>query len=350
MIVRDARQQDNNGLLHLTSLLSMKGTISLRIDRDPDFFALLKERGFYHILVAENQGEIVGTIAVTSHEAFILGRLRRVFYISDFKVHPKHQNSRLAYNIVKALLNYLISVDADILLCTSILGNDKVEPFFGGHLGIPPFTEMATFNVFQILPNLFKKKCSPGIDLVDETGLDELSDFFNQMSQVYSMNPFTGPADLGNKINLTLRENGQITAAICLADYMHLKQNVVTEIPMMLRVISRTSNLLERYFPIIHLPKEGEAIRLLNVKRFASIPGRNSDLKQLINCARHYLFQGKYTFLTIALHPSDPHQELFRKLPKFTFFSKLWISSLKGDVKLLNTLKKGILAEDYSLV
>ena len=43
--IREAVETDNEALLALTRATPMDGTISLRIDRDPDFFALLRLRG-----------------------------------------------------------------------------------------------------------------------------------------------------------------------------------------------------------------------------------------------------------------------------------------------------------------
>jgi hypothetical protein len=351
MLIREATPDDNEGLLRLTSLVGMRGVIDLRIDRKPDFFALLKERGPCYILVAESDGQIVGIIASAVHEALVMGNLRTIHYISDFKVHPDHQNSTLAFRMVEKLVGYLKLIDADLLLCTSILGNKKVEPFFQGHLGIPRFTEMGTFSVFQILPSLFGGKdlhLLQGGSSKDE--LEELSDFFNMESQDFAMAPHTKPQDLKNKMNLLKRENGKIIAAVCIADYMHLKQNVVTKVPFNLKLISKGVNLLSHLIPSFHLPEEGEAIRLLNIKRMAVSSGKISDLHKLISSARYMLYKNQFIFLTIALHPADPCRKVFTRLPKFTLFSKVWMSSLKGDQDLLNTLQKGVLFEDYSLV
>ncbi len=70
MIIRDARQSDNKALLKLTALTSMQGDIGLRIKRSPDFFALINDRGPFIILVAEQDNEILGCIAVSSQPNF----------------------------------------------------------------------------------------------------------------------------------------------------------------------------------------------------------------------------------------------------------------------------------------
>ena len=350
MLIREAKHTDNEGLLRLTALTTMKGIIDLRIERKPNFFSLLKERGPFFMLVAENNRDIIGSIAVYQHNVLLLGQVRKIYYVCDFKVHPDFQHSSLAYRLVKKLQEYLFAIDADILLCTSILGNYSVEPFFDGRLGIPPFMDMETFNVYQV-PLPFKPEITdPYRDNITKEEIDELCDFYNTQANKYTMAPFTRPEDLRDKINLIERKNGQIIAAICLADYLHLKQNVVADMPLYLNILSQTSNLIARLLPAFSLPQKGQPIRLINVKRLAARPECMSELGMLIARARYLLYRNKFTFLTIALHPEDNCHQIFKKLSKFSFYSKVWISSLKGDENLLRTLKKGVLFEDYSLV
>ena len=61
--IRQASEADNEGLLKLTRITPMAGAISLRIDREPDFFALLRLRGRNKVFVATRGQEVVGCIS-----------------------------------------------------------------------------------------------------------------------------------------------------------------------------------------------------------------------------------------------------------------------------------------------
>ena len=59
MYIREATPEDNNQLLDLTSQTPMQGFLSLRIDRNPDFFSLLELRGASVTLIAEYDKKIL---------------------------------------------------------------------------------------------------------------------------------------------------------------------------------------------------------------------------------------------------------------------------------------------------
>lgn len=104
MIIRNATVHDNDKLIELTSLTPMAGAISLRIDRKPDFFLLLKKRGEYKVIVAEKRHKIIGSISCSTQPTIVCNKEHLVYYIRDLKVHPDFTGTRLAYRLVKAML------------------------------------------------------------------------------------------------------------------------------------------------------------------------------------------------------------------------------------------------------
>lgn len=132
MIIRNATFHDNEQLIELTSLTPMAGVISLRIDRKPDFFSLLKKRGEYKVIVAEKSHRIIGSISCTIQPTIICNKEYPVYYLGDLKVHPDFTGTHLAYRIVKAMLEELQQMGADILFCTAADGNKAVQPIFEG--------------------------------------------------------------------------------------------------------------------------------------------------------------------------------------------------------------------------
>jgi hypothetical protein len=50
---REATDEDNQQLIQLTATAGMAGDVGLRIDRKPDFFALLKMRGTTKVYIDE---------------------------------------------------------------------------------------------------------------------------------------------------------------------------------------------------------------------------------------------------------------------------------------------------------
>lgn len=81
----------------------MAGAISLRIDRDPDFFALLRLRGKSKVFVAVRGSEVVGCISVASRSAYLSGVPEIIAYIGDMKIHPRFSGSRISMRLLTAL-------------------------------------------------------------------------------------------------------------------------------------------------------------------------------------------------------------------------------------------------------
>ena len=86
--IREAVQADNQALLELTRMTPMAGNISLRIDRDPDFFALPRARGETVVFVATCEGKVIGCMSASIHAAYIDGAIENVAHATDLKVHP----------------------------------------------------------------------------------------------------------------------------------------------------------------------------------------------------------------------------------------------------------------------
>src|SRR6185437_6985632 len=107
-IVRNARPEDSEKLIELKSLAPMKGTIGLRIDRQPDFFQLLHLSESFIALVAENnEQQLIGCFAATKNKMRIADTVSDIYYLRDLKVHPEHKGSPIAYSLVKNMYSIL---------------------------------------------------------------------------------------------------------------------------------------------------------------------------------------------------------------------------------------------------
>src|ERR1022692_1257280 len=128
--IRPAGEADNEGLLALTRITPMAGTISLRIDRDPDFFALLRLRGTSKVFVAARGRQVIGCLSVALRTAYISGAPETIAYIGDMKVHPSFSGSLVAVRLVKALEADMRRTGIDLGFCVVANGNHRVMPLF----------------------------------------------------------------------------------------------------------------------------------------------------------------------------------------------------------------------------
>lgn len=348
-IIRDAVPEDSDQLLELTALTSMKGAIGLRIDRQPDFFKLLHLSESFIVLVAENNlQQIAGCFSATKSYMSIEEEKSVVYYLRDLKVHPKYSGSMLAYSLVKKMYKRLLKEGADILCCTMAGGNNAVIPFFQGRAGIPAFTEVAKYNVYQLLPSYNSKLPA------DETPADKsaLADFFNKSFRKFSLNPYKIFAgELNDCINFSAVKNNNVDAAIAAFDAFPYKQNIVTGYSISVTVILAALRFIKLFFRFPALPKKNIPLRIIYAKFYACSKGKEQVLKNLIQQLRNYAFKNNYHLVAVPADEKDIEMnKLFKPLSRFVFKTVLLVTSLQKNEDAINRIKQGICFEDYSLV
>jgi len=347
--IREAVPKDSGKLLELTSLTAMKGAIGLRIDRQPDFFRLLHLSESFIVLVAENNlQEITGCFAATKNYMCIEDKKSIVYYLRDLKVHPKYNGSMLAYSLVKKMYQRLLKEGADILCCTMAADNDAVMPFFRGRAGIPYFTEVAKYNIYQLLPTHNSKLSA------NETPADKsaLADFFNNCFKKFTFKPYKlFPRELNDCVNFSAEKNNNIDAAISAFDPFPYKQNVVTTYSDSIAFILAALRFIKLFFKLPSLPKKNIPLRIIYAKYYACAKDKEQVFKNLIRQLLNYAFKNNYHFVAIPADEKDvATNKLLKPLSRFVFKTALLVTSLQKNEDLINRIKQGICFEDYSLI
>ena len=347
--IREATESDNPGLINLTSLTPMKGEISIRIDRHPDFFRLLRLRGTCIVYVMEKDQEIIGSFSAAEVKCFINGKESIVHYIGDLKIHPTIQKTVYTVRLIYVLYDHLLKKGADIVFCTVANGNDEVLPFFNGRAGLPIFKNIGIFTVFQMIP--FPQAGINDHYHIEQTTVDnDLLSLYNEYSKNYQFGHLLDKCSLDSAINYSIKLDGDYKAAISLVDVGDAKQNVIIKLPTPIRIIVNFINSISRIVPFFHLPRPNEPIKILYVKAFAWKDDYKDAFKILIKKAMETAYRRNYSFLSIGLHEKDSLQKSFSRKMKFTFKSIGLITSLKGNTGTIEDIINGIPFEDYSLV
>lgn len=346
VIYREGNSADNEGLLKLTSISPMIGRISLRIDRNPDFFRLLEKRGKYITILAQKGNEIIGSCTITEMNIFIGQKPFTAHYISDFRVHPDYKKSMLAARLGKFVHEKLLSMNTHLLFCTIVEGNDAVMPFLSGRLLFPHVFGGSTFNVYQILPTLRQKNSNKYV--ISELETPDLEIFSNTIKD-FSFSTDLYPDKYNKTKVLTSTFNGKIVAAMALTDAEEYKQDILIGIPKYLNVLSKAVNFTNKIYPLFNLPQVNESIKILYVRIFMCEEGFDDALDLLISKARNIAFRENYHFLTFGIHNRSKYIDLFSKYPKFTFKTKLYFSTLNEEKEIAEKIENGLLYWDFSV-
>lgn len=346
MLIRQAIQSDSPALIKLSALAPMKGSIGLRIDRNPDFFNLLKERGSFKVFVAEDSnGDIMGSFSAALQYFCINQHTRPVHYLCDLKIHPSQKSTTLAFRLVKEMHRYLKDTGADLLFCTAADGNHPVMNFFEGRAGIPMFKNSANFIVNQILP----RKLSEHIAFQEENDTGLLVDFYNRYYSSYCFRPAIDR--IIGCTNFSMRRGNELKAAVSVYDPALLKQNVLVRYPFSTSIALSLLRFAKTFFPLPPIPSKREPLRILYVKYFGFAPEEESAFLHLIQEARHFAYLNNYHFLSIGIDEKDIFlNKLIKPLSRFQFRSTGMISSLRNDTGILESIRNGLSYEDFSLV
>ncbi|HEY6341604.1 MAG TPA: GNAT family N-acetyltransferase [Bryobacteraceae bacterium] len=360
--IREASETDNEALLALTRATPMDGTISLRIDRDPDFFALLRLRGASRVFMAARGREVVGCISAALRTVYVGAVPETIAYVGDMKVHPKFSGSRVAVRVIQALEADLRANGIDVCVSVAAEGNRRAMPLFEGRLGLPRWTTLGRFLVDQLLPTPFQGRSKHyRIETAQPADLAAIAALLDRFHRSRQFAPQLADIEIADTLSaggtFVARHGRQIVATLTVSDMGPMKRNVLLDAPAVMKgslALLRfgTAPLPGFVVPPLRgfiVPKFGDALRLLSVRHAACDAGHQAALAALLRRARVETLRRRFTCLAVGLHEHDPLRSLVRGIPRFTFTSLAFVTSL-GSSGRLKELTQGIPFEDYALV
>ncbi len=349
MRIRTALPKDNEQLVALARLTPMHATITICMERDPNFFSLIHRKGTAEVLVAEEDDCIIGCVSIVKENMILLEEPVTVHYACDLKVHPNHRGKKIGTMLSEAMKEYMVSHGADLVFCTMADGNSKVTPIIFGRGGVEGSMRLGAFYILQLLPK--KNFISP--TNVEFKTLDDdqfMLEFYKEFSKRYALSPLLDADTFFGCNHFEARVNNDAVAMISLFDPIDLKQHVLVDYPWYYQLFI---SFLKMARPLLHtpyLPKKGEQIRILYIKGFACLPGHEETLFSLIEYAMQYAYRLNYSFLSIAMHEADPLRVRMKKFISFPFKAQVIFSSFKREFGRLEKISASNLTLDFSLI
>lgn len=336
--IRRANELDNAGLLELTRQTPMSGRIRLRIDRDPDFFALARHRGDSEVFVAVREERVIASFSVTLTPAWVGGRQISGAYIADLKAIDR-DGARALQDLLATVLDHLRAHDVDVAWCVVADGNDRVVPFLSGRHGMPPFASAGTFIVDELLS--FRIWRWPHRYAIEEaTG--EAESLHDRFARTRELATPSGPPSQHALGHYVARSGSRIVATLELFDPTPLKRNLLLGAPLPTRALLAAGRAFG-------LPRVGEAVRLAYIRDVACDDDHPGALAALVDHARLQASRRGFTFTSIGLHERDPLRTIVAARPRFTFRSHLYVAGLSNPA-LVDAVKSGVPVQDYSWV
>ena len=320
--VRDAVPADNEQLVALTAACPMRGDLTLRMDRGPDFFALHRLEGERsHLGVVERAGKVVGCISVSEREVYLNGRKSTTGYVGDLKVHPRHRDTAIA----DALCHYAAAQCRRLpvgspTLVTVLEGNKAMEKRLSGPRGLPSFQKLTTIRAYSV-PILWKRRLTDLAGMTVERAqwrdLDAMAALWQATASQRQFAGILDSAAMGRVIEqapgllissylIARSGRGQILGFLALWDQSAIKQMYVESYSPRLIVVKKCFNGVAPMIGSERLPESGEPLRHQTVFQVCVPPDRPEVLRSLLVTAHNELRSSRCSFFNVGLDIRDP--------------------------------------------
>lgn len=349
ILIREATEADNEALQQLNREAPMRGNLTIRVERIPDFFAINRRIGPFKTMVAETGGRIAGVLTIARHPAVLEGKVQEIGVIRDIKIHPDFRGSTALFRLLYTFLQYALNQKWNILYATALKGNARVISLMGGRAGLPSLVPAGHFIQFNFFPKR-RYKGTTRYQIITEEPSDDLLAFFNAWYCRYKFGPVISAESLHDSVVLSAWKNNVRHASIVLQDVSNFRQNVVEDWSFTTGLVIRLWQFFHMFLPLPLPPRKGKPLRCLYVRYFAATEGTACALASLMTRARKMAWDGRYTFLSAGLHYRDPLLKIFRKHPSIPARLYAFILSLEDNNASARCISGDILFNDFTLI
>jgi len=261
MIIREAVQDDNPKLIELQKKCPMGSDMKLQMDSSPDFFNRSKGYEDWNVLVAEEEGIILGSAGYAVQHKPIGDETYSMVYEYGFMVDPEARRKGVASSL-QIEIEKRVS-DADYLHLNITEDNIASHSFFKGH-GFKPVKKCAPFMVMAYkehkVENLKIRKMRDGdipvvIELLNETYRDyELYEPFTESSfrENYGKLPFY------SLDNIYLFEQDTVLAVAGIWDYDKVMKFTLLEFNNRWKMMRLMTKIMGLFTAMPKMPGAGE--------------------------------------------------------------------------------------------
>jgi len=312
--IRDATPADNEALLQLESQSPQGTGISILIDRD-DYFYRSRLHDRSRVLIAEEDGRLVGIMAFAIKDVLLRGEPQPVAYFYDLRGEASYRRSmkRGLFRLWKACLAEIEAADAAFIyghVKTDNHDSMRVATKMGARVG-------ATFNILS-LPSL------PGDPGELDDHLDDLEEEIDRLDRHVgsrSLRPcdfgaaYRRGADLGYLRGVFRIEDGGSCAQVSAWDLSSIYRSRVLRMPMSLRALGLLLNPLATFLPVPKVPRVGRQLTYLQLfDPVCEGPSGGALFKTLVQRLRRVARADGIDIVTLFVYRDDP---LAPRLPRF---------------------------------
>lgn len=348
--VRDAVPADNAALIALTSACPMRGDLTLRMDRGPNFFSLHRLEGERtHLGVVDRDGMIVGCIALSERRTYLNGVETITGYGGDYKVHPDHRSSGIADDLMRYATAKCRSMPPGTpIMITVLAGNRSMERRLSGPRGLARFEKLATIRTHSVTVLWKRRLRSPyGVRITRArlSDLDDMLELWNRVAPGRQLAPVLNATSMARMIAsapglhissylLARGRDGELLSFFALWDQSQVKQMYVDSYSRRMSIVRKCFNAMSPLIGSERMPAAGEPLRHRTVYNICVPADRSEILRALLVTAHNDLRGAKCSFFNIGLDTRDPLTEAARGLLAQPTDVNAFITSVGGPTRI----------------
>lgn len=335
--IREAEQGDNEALLGLQLRCPQGTELVFQFDRSPDFFARSMPYERSWTFVAEEGGQIVGSIECALREAYVGGVLCRAMYVFGIMVDPGHRRRGIASMLQAEVDGVAADVDAD-LMYAFIVEENVPSIRMAEKMGYLPWK-----NFRQNLLMAYKEGeiASPGS--VRSLRMDDFPEVVEMINGMYVDHdfylPFTVESILGYVERMphygvedifVYEEEGRITAVLGSWEYHRVLASRVIKYNLRMRAQMLMLRVMGLFTNVPKIPGLGQRSLqiILTPLAYRDLGGCRELLRHVNNLA---IKEGVH-FVTLVCEVGSPLEELMEGYQHTTVTVHQMVKPLKGPV------------------
>lgn len=316
--VREANEEDNQALIELQTRCPQGTNLILNVDSSPDFFARSRPFKDWSVLVAVDDGRIVGSAGYAVSDTLVEGRSVKMAYEYGFMVDPQERRKGIAAKLQECIEHDAIEKKVDLLSLTIIEDNLPSMSLFS-KMGFRKARDCATFSIMVYKKQKLTREAN--IRSIEERDFPEVVNLINEMYHGYDLFHPLSVEDLldhaRSMLGFDLRnvfvfeDNQGMKACLGYWDYTKVRKYIVEKFSSRLRAQLFLLRFAGLFAEMPRIPKLGEplvgyTLTLLSFKDTESI----TDLiKHVINIA----LERRISLLHIPMDLENPAAEILSR-------------------------------------
>lgn len=359
VIIRSARPADEPELRRLLRQVASGGDISLRIEKEPDYFSASAVEGREHdVLVGEDPrgGRLIGFGAMSEKPCFVNRgtETQSLGYLSNLRIESGYRSGDLLFRGYAQFARMHAQRRSTLYLTTIMEGNLVARrALASGRTGLPSYRDVGrlTTYVFGTWKNLFSGPADPAVSVQQATPADlpRLLDFWEREGRTMQFFPACTKEDVTDRTGLlngldvndvyVATSDGSVVGTTAVWDQRPFRQWVIDSYSPRAALARPAYNAWARLTGRPTLPPAGAG---LNYRFLAltCIENRSPDIfRQLLSAIWTDTIQSdRGALIMAALHEKDPLSTTLATRPHVPFTSRLYVVHWDDGAKAFASL------------